>query len=873
MLTGRYIVGDAGVRYEEGTIADKTASASGQSSPVSAVLPGQTDLSSVHADRRHYFESVARIGQQVAAALAYAHGRGIVHRDVKPSNLLLDAAGVVWVTDFGLAKTEDDCLTETGALLGTFRYMAPERFRGQCDARADVYALGLTLYELLVLRPAFDSTDRAQLVRLVQEKEPTPPRAVDPRVPRDLETIVVKAMAKEPARRYRTADEMGEDLRRFLDGEPIRARRTSAFEQCRLWCRRNPAIAGLFAVLFLMVVGASLTAFYLDRLLRQSELNRQAKEKAEQRAVENLFDSFVAQADARRFSHQIGQSRFRTLDAVKESHGDCPRASLTARATGSTADDRHCLRLALPDIRTIDGWQPFGDDFTEVFHTDAANHLVAVGLRSGHIVVCRMHDHQEVARVAHRAEFVLLSPDGRFLVAFGKHHFRLWDIGGPEPKVVIADAEEYGVLFHPGSRHLLVCRADRSLVLLDLLGLAPERTLLAPGKNQVAPKAFDANGKQLLVTIDATAHVLDVASGELVKRLSHAGACVNAAWHPNSRHIALVIGQKTIEIWDSESDRRLSILEGSVSSGLDMAFTPDGELLVSWGWEDKLRIWQHRTGKQVLQYPRANHFRFGRDGQCLFRSGRRLVLAEYITGREQRVLGASLSPTDVVELGAGSIHPDGRLLAVQSNAGIHFWDLDSGDEVLWAKNLAAYRAIFTSRDELVIHNAVEFASMKVRLEEANESVFRIGPAKRLNGGSRATCTCSTDGGAIAQAMFPAAGITLLVRRGNEWTVRLLSPRVVTVGTAVSPDGKMFVTDGFGENGKTRVWDSAAGRQLAVFDTAGQATAAFSADNKWLAISGRDLRQLIPVGKWQQGILLEGREGPMAFSPASDLPRH
>jgi serine/threonine protein kinase len=110
----------------------------------------------------HLHRAVARIGQQVAQALGHAHARGVVHRDIKPSNLLLDAAGIVWITDFGLAKAEDDGLTNTGDVLGTLRYMAPERFRGEGDGRADLYALGLTLYELLTLRPAFDSSDRQQ---------------------------------------------------------------------------------------------------------------------------------------------------------------------------------------------------------------------------------------------------------------------------------------------------------------------------------------------------------------------------------------------------------------------------------------------------------------------------------------------------------------------------------------------------------------------------------------------------------------------------------------------------------------------------------------------------------------------------------------
>src|SRR4051794_36196715 len=145
-------------------------------------------------------QSVARIGMQVADALAYAASQGILHRDIKPSNLLLDETGDVWVTDFGLAKAESDGdnLTHSGDIVGTLRYMAPERFNGQGDLRSDVYSLGLTLYELLTLRPAFDATDRHRLVKQVMHHEPVRPRKLNPGVPRDLETVVLKAVARDP---------------------------------------------------------------------------------------------------------------------------------------------------------------------------------------------------------------------------------------------------------------------------------------------------------------------------------------------------------------------------------------------------------------------------------------------------------------------------------------------------------------------------------------------------------------------------------------------------------------------------------------------------------------------------------------------------
>jgi serine/threonine protein kinase len=212
-------------------------------------LPGLADGSTLSGSGRAYWQSVARIGIQVAEAVAYATGQGILHRDIKPSNLLLDTKGNVWVTDFGLAKSSDgEDLTHTGDIVGTLRYMAPERFNGQADVRSDIYSLGLTLYQLLTLRPAFEEKDRNQLIRQVTYAEPPRPAQLNPDVPRDLETVVLKAMDRDPARRYQTPAQLAQDLRRFVAGEPIRARRISAWRRAVLWARRRPAAAALLLV-------------------------------------------------------------------------------------------------------------------------------------------------------------------------------------------------------------------------------------------------------------------------------------------------------------------------------------------------------------------------------------------------------------------------------------------------------------------------------------------------------------------------------------------------------------------------------------------------------------------------------------------------
>ncbi|HEX4132870.1 MAG TPA: tetratricopeptide repeat protein [Pirellulales bacterium] len=255
------------------------------------------ERSGSHGDRQ-YWNAVARLGAQVADALAYAHEQGILHRDIKPANLLLDGKGTVWVADFGLAKAmEQDNLTQTGDVVGTLRYMAPESFRGQNDARTDIYALGLTLYELVSLRPAFDAHDRNRLVRQVTSAEIPPLRRVCPAVPQDLETIVLKALERDPDHRYRTAAEMAADLQRFLQDEPIHARRATLPQRLARWYRHNPVVARLTAALILVFL-----AGFAGVTWKWREAERQKLEIAAARndAVAQREQAMEAKEDAKR---------------------------------------------------------------------------------------------------------------------------------------------------------------------------------------------------------------------------------------------------------------------------------------------------------------------------------------------------------------------------------------------------------------------------------------------------------------------------------------------------------------------------------------------------------------------------------------------
>jgi eukaryotic-like serine/threonine-protein kinase len=262
---------------------------------------GEQDAAPFGPRLSHLWRTVAGVGVQVADALAYSHSCGVLHRDVKPSNLLLDARGAVWVTDFGVAKLlEEANLTQSGEFAGTLKYMPPERFSGRSDARGDVYSLGVTLYELLTLRPAFPETSPQHLILRIEQGAPPPPRRLNAGIPPDLETIVLKAMARDPDQRYQTAGELAEDLRRFLDDRPIVARKSGPFRRTWRWCRRNAALATAMAVAFAMMM--AVTVVSVSAYARTAVASRQvatanaemenalASEKLQREHAENVSD-------------------------------------------------------------------------------------------------------------------------------------------------------------------------------------------------------------------------------------------------------------------------------------------------------------------------------------------------------------------------------------------------------------------------------------------------------------------------------------------------------------------------------------------------------------------------------------------------------
>jgi serine/threonine protein kinase len=248
-----------------------------------------------------FFRTAARLAAQAAEALEHAHQLGVVHRDVKPANLLIDDGGHVWITDFGLAQFHADAgLTQTGDLVGTLRYMSPEQAEGRrvvLDHRTDIYSLGATLYELLTLRPIFEGEDRKTLLCQIMCDEPRPPRAIDRSIPPELETIVLKAVAKAPADRYASARDLADDLNRFLRHEPIQARRPTLVQRTRKWLVRHPSVSVTAVLLLVLLTAGSLVAALLIRAEQEKTLRRAQEAEDHLRLAKRSVDEMIQVAE------------------------------------------------------------------------------------------------------------------------------------------------------------------------------------------------------------------------------------------------------------------------------------------------------------------------------------------------------------------------------------------------------------------------------------------------------------------------------------------------------------------------------------------------------------------------------------------------
>jgi serine/threonine protein kinase/WD40 repeat protein len=848
-----------------------------------------------------YFRSVAQMGVQVAGALHYAHQQGILHRDIKPSNLLLDTRGCVWVTDFGLAKAEDgEELSHTGDIVGTFRYMAPERFNGWSDPRSDVYGLGVTLYEMLTLRPAFDDSNRARLIERITQDDPPRPRRVDSSIPRDLETIVLKAIAKEPGRRYQTAAELADDLRRFLAGEPVQARRASMWERSGKWVKRRPAVAALLAVsaiaALFIIVGIIVHNARLKAALQEACDNLDKAQRAEEQAqlakqekTRQLAIAHLRQAQAQRNSGLVGR-RFESLESLKKAAG-------LFRSVGQLDEDRTLeLRyeaiacLALPDLKRGPEWtpnpgwsQPLAFDPTlqyYVVRSNADNHPEKPDDHQGELSVRRTTDHQEVALLRGfgvRVVAVHFSPNGRYLAAhyeWGPRHSYVWDLSRREAIVKVPYGTHEGRLaFSPDSQRVALPHPNHSIGIWELPSGVKWKDL--PPVSPVKLVQFHPDRHRLTVVGDRIVQLRDLSDGEVQATFKHKGGIASLAWRSDGKILATGGDEyyRDICLWDLANPAEpLRTLQGHIGQVVHLAFSHGDDLLLSESWDSTSRLWDARTGQQLLSRVGDSYVhQFGPGDQELDDGW------QVATGRECRTFYGSKKLSWV------AMSPKGRLIASVSEAGVQLWDLAAvreGDKQLVTLPVGTSCSVhFDPKGESLITDSKRAGLQRWLIAlDPETNGLRIGPPQSLGLSARAPfCgddpqfAISADGRTIAHS--PQLGQILLYDPEDPGR-KLLIEGPCLRAPAFSPDGRWLATGNWQGRG-AKVWDAQTGKLAHSFNLGEQennnaARATFSPDSKTLVTGTSAEYGFWEAGSWHKKNALPRENaasmGWMVFSP-------
>jgi WD40 repeat protein/tRNA A-37 threonylcarbamoyl transferase component Bud32 len=811
--------------------------------------------------------AAARLLVSLARAVHHAHQRGILHRDLKPSNVLLDADGQPHITDFGLAKrltppaftsaraSRKGELTLSGAIVGTPSYMAPEqacptlRVSAKGGAgkgpgvttAADVYGLGTLLYALLTGRPPFQGDTLLDTLVQVKEREPEPPRFSNRRVDRDLNTICLKCLNKEPHQRYGSAEALADDLERWLKGEPIRARPVSAWERGWQWAKRRPAVAALAlvsGVATLLVVAGAVGLWYHGRLQEEFGKTQEARERAE---------AAVAEAEMYQYFHHIARAhagwRDGNMGGVEKLLDACP----TERRNWEW---HYLKRLCHTELLTLEGhtdqvwsvaFSPDGQrlasgsregsvkvwDATtgQVLHTLPGHtdvvHAVAFSpggrqlASGGWDGVVKVWDATTGAVLqtlkGHTATVhgVAFSPDGERLASGGRGgEVKVWDVRtGQENLALIGHTGTvYRVVFSPDGTRLASASMDRTVRVWDAR-IGTEALLTLKGHiDQVVGVAFSPDGTRLAsASVDWTVKVWDATAGrETFTLKGHKSGILSVVFSPDGTRLASASMDRTVKVWDATTagEARLT-LKGHTNQVRSVSFSPDGTRLASASWDRTVKVWDATTDPEALS----------------------------LTGHTNRVVSVAFSP-------------DGKRLASGSgDRTVKVWDATSG------------QVLHTLTGHTGVVHCVTFSSDGKRLASGDgrrlasggcEGVAKVWDAtsgqllRTLPGHTDQIIgvAFSPDGARLALAILDGTVKVCDATTGEE--IHILKGHTHCArSVAFSPDGERLAAGG---DRTVKVWDATTGEVLHTLQghTDDVLGVAFSPDGKRLASSSVDL---------------------------------
>jgi serine/threonine protein kinase/WD40 repeat protein len=801
----------------------------------------------------------------VARAVHYAHQRGILHRDLKPTNILLDEQGEPHITDFGLAKLleVDGSITHSLAVLGTPAYMAPEQAAGgakQLTTAADTYGLGAILYELLTGQPPFHGETSVEVLRHVCERAPVPPRTLNPQVDRDLETICLKCLNKDPQKRYASAELLAQDLDYWRNGEPILARPPGALEKAWRWSRRHPVSAGLLLVLLLGITSGP---------------------------------AFVAWQRHRRIESYIAQSHtLRTIDTDRLGRRFESLAAITnALRLNPTAAQRETLRneaiacFAITDFRLVKQWSrqylEGGSEKSAIWGFDLPTRLLyARSAERGEISVCQVADDREIARFPGVGSEPQVVNDfrGRFVtVQYWDGINRVWDIIG---KKALPIPRCPWFALSPDARSVAVANTNGWLTFHDVDTL--QQTRQVPMRDFM-PFRLLPNGTQYVRVprqLDRV-EIADLATGKTVQTLLAPNELRAMNHSTDGRFIAGGNRSGRVYLWDTETGERTDLVGDEEAAVGTVGFNHADTMLESMAVNGDFRLWDVSTGRLLFTGISQGCQFAGDDGYFSYTDARHVFLLEPTPHPGLRLLGRARRET--TRLPPPAFSPDDRLLATMDTNSIHLWDAVVGKELAAVPEHGVPLFLPDGNNLLVSSVVGGLYRLPIERVEGTTNSMRFGPRSLLLAESKpgASFDLSRDGRSVVALHSNGTAALVFDLSDPSKHVTLDTGSNIVDSAAISPDGRM-VAIAAAQGPQVQVWDVASRRVVKELPMPASMVVkvCFSADGRWLAVSGgrenEPVYRLYRTGSWELRLQLTSSQdqlaepGLCAFSPDGEI---